>query len=237
MTLAFFCLLAVVVTLIGGLLPMGKLLSRAAMTRMLSLRGGILLAVAFTEVLPEAWRHGQVLAGWGALAAFGFLFAVSRFAMLDTCPEYLEDCRIHILSFAAIFALTTHSFIDGFNLSVSFAASATAGTAVGIALSLHKFADGFTLTTLFHQSGYSKKNSIILLVLVALATPIGGVLSAIGVSSLSPAITAFLMGFAAGFFIYIGANDILPGRHNRPDRATLAYSGLGILGMSALKFL
>ena len=216
---------------------MGGLLSRAAMSRLLSLRGGILLAVAFTEILPEALRYDQALAGWGALAAFGVLYAVSQFAMLDACPEYLEDCRVHVMSFAAVFALTSHSFVDGFNLSISFSASATAGTAVGIALSLHKLADGFTLTTLFHQSGYSRRNSLILLVAVALATPAGSVLSAMGASLLSSAAMAFIMGFAAGFFIYIGASDILPGLHKRPDRATLAYFGLGMLGMSSLKFL
>ena len=234
----FFAALAFIMTLLGGLFPLAKdTISRKGMWRLFSLRAGLLLAVAFTEILPEALKQNPVWAGWGALAAFVLLFVMSNFSMVDTCSEYLEQCQRHTIGWVALLALTVHSFIDGFNLSVSYSAGAAAGTAVGVALALHKIADGFTLTSLLKQSGYAKTASLAALVLVAAATPLGSFLSSMGLRGFSPAASAGWLGFAAGSFIYISAMDILPRLHHNEDKACLGYFGLGLFGLAALRVL
>lgn len=233
-----FTVLAVVMTFVGGFSHWAQsLLSRRGIGRLFSIRAGILLAVAFTEILPEAWSQNHILAGWAALLAFALLFIMGHFAMLDSCPEYIERRRIHYLGWTALFALTSHSFIDGFNLSVSFSAGQSAGIAVGLALALHKIADGFTLTALFHQSGYGLRRSFWGLCGVAAATPLGSLISSQGLGRVSPGVSAALLGFAAGSFIYIAAADILPRLHENEDKAGLLYFGLGLFGMAALKIL
>ena len=237
--LVSFAFIAVIMTLVGGLFPfIGSLFSRPGISRLFYLRAGILLCVAFTEILPEAWSLHHILAGWGALAAFVGLFAMGNFAMTDSCPEYLEQCSVHYLGWTALFALTIHSFIDGFNLAVSFSAGERAGLAVGLALALHKIADGFTLTSLFSQGGYSPSRSRLALIGVATATPLGVILSSQGnFAGLPSSVEAALMGFAAGSFIYIAASDILPRIHRNKDRVGLVYFGLGMLAMAALRIL
>ena len=240
MTLTLFTLLAVVMTFIGGLAqPAQALLSRAGLNRLFSVRAGILLAVALTEILPEAWRLSATTAGWAAVGAFLALHAMANYAMLDSCGEYLEECRVHYLGWTAMLALTLHSFIDGFNLAVSFAAGARAGVAVGLALGLHKIADGFTLTSLFRQSGFDEPKTKRLLVFVALATPAGAFLSspAMGLTALPSGIEAGLLGFAAGSFIYVAASDVLPRMHREGDRQGVLYFAAGLIGMGALRLL
>lgn len=240
MSLLFFTALAVVMTFLGGRLPYARrVFSRELMSRLFSARAGILLAVAFTEILPEAWTLNEAAAGWSALGAFVLLFAIGSYAMLDSCGEYLEECRVHYLSWTALAALTVHSFIDGFNLSVSFSAGERAGIAVGLALALHKIADGFTLTSLFQQSGYSRRKGEIALFLVSAATPGAVIVSqpAFGFGGFSMTVEASLLGFAAGSFIYIAASDVLPRVHKRLDRANLLCFSLGLFGMAALKIL
>jgi zinc transporter ZupT len=242
MTLLFFTVLAVAMTFVGGLLPAAQaLLSRAGLSRLFSVRAGILLAVALTEILPEGWKISPVVAGWGAAGAFLALFALGNYAMLDSCGEYMEDCHVHYLGWTAMAALSVHSFIDGFNLSVSFSAGQKAGIAVGLALALHKIADGFTLISLFKQAGFARARCLRLLVLVALATPLGSFLSSrAALSSLPPGLEAALMGFAAGSFIYVAAADVLPRMHrqsHQTDHKGVLYFAAGLVGMAALRLL
>jgi zinc transporter ZupT len=235
-----FTALAFVMTFVGGLTPLAKaVMSRAGLSKLFSVRAGILLAVALTEILPEGWLIQPAWTGWSAAVAFLALFALGNYAMIDSCGEYMEDCRVHYLGWTAVFALSLHSFIDGFNLAVSFDAGAEAGAAVGLALALHKVADGFTLVTLFHQAKFSKAKTRNLLILVASATPLGAWLcSSASLSSMPPSLEASLLGFAAGSFIYVAAADVLPRMHKGGDKAAHAgWFGLGLVGMAALRLL
>ncbi|MFH1724651.1 MAG: ZIP family metal transporter [Elusimicrobiota bacterium] len=227
---------AVAMTVAGGLVPLvERLFTRRWLWRMFSLRSGVLLAVAFTEILPEAWRHSPAIAGWGALIAFALLFAMGTLAMGDTCPEYLESCSVHLLGATALAALFAHSFIDGLNLTVSFSAGALAGTTIGVALALHKLVDGFTLTSLLARSGYSRGATLAALAAIAAATPVGSLASLWKISDLPPGLMAGALGFAAGSFVYIGAADIMPRLHRTEDKGCLAFFAAGLAAIAALR--
>lgn len=231
-----FNLMAVAMTLLGGLLPLTqKIFSREALKRLFSLRSGILLAIVFTEVLPESLRASPFFAGWGALGAFLLLYAMASFWAQDTCLEYIEDCRVHILGWAALAALSIHAFLDGLNLSFSFNAGAFAGTAIGITLALHKLADGFTLTSLFRQAGFSPPKNMACLFTMAFATPLGALLGYQSSLKLGPEAMALMLGFASGSFLYIAAADILPRLHTSDDRTSLVYFGVGLFGVAAIR--
>lgn len=227
---------AVGATFVGGWVPTARaFLSRTGLWRMFALRAGILLGVTFTEVLPAGWGQHPSFAGWGALAAFTLLLIMESYAMVDSCPEYLEECDVHALGWMALAALWAHSFIDGFNLGVSFKAGEAAGAAVGFALTIHKVADGFTLTTLFQQAGHSPRQAAWGLFAVACATPIGAMASSAGLSSLDPRVAASLLGFAGGSFLYIGSADLLRRVHRAQDRYCLLFFGIGLFGMAMLQ--
>lgn len=224
-----FNFVAAALTLVGGLLPLAPgALSPRLLWRLFSLRSGVLLAIAFVEVLPEAWRASPTGAGWGAALAFGLLYAMGTLAMSDACPEFLEDCSMHLLSASALAALFLHSFIDGVNLTAAFTAGGLAGGAVGTALALHKLLDGFTMTSLLSKSGYARGPALAALAAVAAATPLGSLASAAGLSQLPPTAAATGLGFAAGSFVYIAASDVLTRLHRSEDRGSLAFFAAGL---------
>lgn len=223
-------------TLVGGLLPLAPgALSPRWLWRLFSLRSGVLLAVAFVEVLPEAWGLSPSGAGWGSALAFGLLYAMGTLAMSDACPEFLEGCSVHLLSGSALAALFLHSFIDGLNLTAAFAAGGLAGGAVGTALALHKLLDGFTMTSLMAKSGYARAGSLAALAAVAAATPLGSAASAAGLSALPPAAAAAGLGFAGGSFVYIAASDVLTRLHRSEDRAGLGFFAAGLALIAFLR--
>lgn len=228
--------LAVAATIAGGAAPViDRVVARAGLWRVQAFRAGILIAVAFGDVLPEAWRLAPAYAGWGALAAFVFCYAAENIAPLDPCHEASEDCHAHPLGKAAIAGLFLHSFFDGVNLGAAAFAGAPVLVAVGAATILHKLADGFTISTML--SGDSPGLRRAALAAVALATPIGALLSSAAASRLEPRAFALLLAFAGGSFVYIGAAEVIPRLHHREHGAwsSLASFGAGLAAMLLMR--
>lgn len=236
MILVAVLLLAVAATLAGGAAPVvDQVVARAGLWRVQAFRSGILIAVAFGDVLPEAWRLAPAFAGWGALAAFAFCYAAENVAPLDPCREASEDCSAHPLGKAAVAGLFLHSFFDGVNLgSASFAGTAVL-VAVGAATILHKLADGFTITTMLRGGSPELRRAA--LAVVALATPAGALLSSAVAARLEPWAFSLLLSFAGGSFVYIGAAEVLPRLHHRGHGAasSLASFGAGLAVMLVMR--
>lgn len=222
-------------TLAGGFLPqLGRLLTKARLSRALALRSGLLLAIAFGDVLPEAWAAGPRLAGLAAFAAFALCFCAEYFAMGDSCHEAVEECHSHALGTAALVGILAHSFVDGVNLGAARLAGVNTLVAAGFAVVVCHLADGFTLTTLFARSGFPRAGVTAFLAAVGLATAAGAAASATTAAGLSAGPTALLLGFAGGSFVYVGAADIIPRLHRDRDPAALGYFGAGAAAMAGL---
>lgn len=235
--LGFLLLLALAATAAGGLLPAAdSIVRQAGLWRLLAFRSGLLIAIAFTDVLPGALRLDPATAGWSALLAFILGYASESLVMSDPCHEAAEGCRSHALGTMALAALVLHSLVDGLNLGALTVVSASALAAAGVSMLVHKFADGFTLSTLFRESGWTRPATALGLCAVALATPAGALLSRQGALRLEPRQLAALLGFAGGSFVYISAAELLPRLHRGRDRVSLASFGAGLAAMVALHF-
>lgn len=235
--LAFLLLAALAATAAGGLLPAADaVVRRAGLWRLLAFRSGLLIAIAFTDVLPGALRIGPAVAGWSALLAFILGYASENLVMSDPCHEAAEGCRSHALGGLALAALFLHSLVDGFNLGALTLVSASALAAAGVSMLVHKFADGFTLTTLFREAGWGRAATAAGLAGVALATPLGAVLSRYGAMRLEASALAAVLGFAGGSFVYISAAELLPRLHRGRERSALASFGAGLAAMLLLHY-
>ena len=67
------------------------------------------------------------------------------------------------------------------------------------------------------HSGWSKRKALVFNLISGLAFPLGGVLAYLASSELN---LAFLVPFAAGNFIYIGASDLVPEVNKHHGAAT-----------------
>jgi zinc transporter ZupT len=233
--LTVLLVLALLATVAGGALPSaGAFVRSVGLPRLLAFRSGLLIAIAFTDVLPSGLRLGPAQAGWSALAAFVLGYASENLVMSDPCHEAAEDCHSHALGAVALGALFLHSFIDGLNLGALSYVSASTLAAAGVSMLVHKFADGFTLVSIFSEAGYSRARTASGLATVALATPAGALASRVGAMNLEPAHLAVLLGFAGGSFVYIAAAELLPRLHRGRDAKTFASFGAGLAAMLAL---
>jgi ZIP family zinc transporter len=220
-------LLTGLATLLGGTLALRL---RSSLDLLLGFGAGVVLGVALFDLMPEAVSLGGAGKALGALDIAGAIaIGFAAYLVLDQTAAALARSgawRGHL----GAAALTTHSLMDGLGIGLAFQVSPTVGAIVAFAVLAHDSLDGANTVTLVVSSGAGTGAARRWLLADAVA-PLAG----IGLSRLIvvPQTTlAVLLGVFGGFFLYIGASELLPRALNgrpRPSTTAAALLGLGVI--------
>jgi len=220
--------LTVVSTFLGGAIALRM---RRDLTTLIALTGGIVVGVALFDVLPEAidavGNSERVTALVGA--GFLFFFFAERLLVLhhrDEPEQARGHAQVGVLGAAG---LSLHSLIDGLGIGLAFGLDTTTGLLVFVAVISHDFADGLnTVSFILSQSG-DRRKALTWLTIDAVAPLIGAI---IGASiSISEHSLGHLLALYAGFFLFMGATDLLPEAHRHPSRLRVALTGAGFVAI------
>jgi len=209
-------------TLAGGILAL-RLADRAGL--ILGVSAGAVVGVALLDLLPEALKLATPDQSrmTTTLVALGFLIylVVDRSFLL--AAKKGGGHRGHL----GAASLTAHSLLDGVAIGLGFQASPAVGAVLAAAVLAHDLADGANTVTVSQIGGRSVIRARVWLAADALAPLVG-----IGISRLMtppPQTLAWLLALFAGFFLYIGASELLPGSHHgHPSLWTTATTVLGV---------
>jgi zinc transporter ZupT len=211
-------------TMLGGLFAL-KLRDRLHL--ILGFSAGAVVGVAFFDLLPEALRLGTIGYDVGtvvSVVALGFLLylIIDRAILLHTHCD--DDAASHGGVGAA--TLSLHSFLDGIGIGLGFHVSTTVGAIVALAVLAHDFSDGINTVSYILKSGGDRAGALRWLLIDALA-PVLGVLVTL-LFTMSEQSLALLLALFSGFFLYIGASDLIPESHHaHPVRWTTLSTVLG----------
>ena len=212
-------LLAFAMTLAGGLFA---LRIERYMTLVLGFSAGAVIGVALFDLMPEALaldRH----------ASLTFVLVGAGYAAYHLIHRNIG----HGSRRGALGGLTlsVHSFLDGLAIGVSFGVSAAAGAVVTVGVVVHDLCDGINTVTVVRRAGAGDHAARRWLYVDALAPVVG---AAVGWSlGLEGGSLGFALALFAGFFLYIGATNLLPAASAHPD-AGLAAGFATALGMAML---
>jgi zinc transporter ZupT len=189
----------------------------------LGFSAGAVIGVAFFDLLPEAINVGMkyhspsTILAWTAL---GFLFYLA----LDRMVSFHRDSA-HRGGFTAS-VLCIHSVLDGVAIGLAFQTSRVIGIVVTIAVLAHDFSDGINTMNVVLKNRGARSEAFRWLVLDAVA-PIIGIISTLFFSLPGDGFGVALALFG-GFFLYIGASDLIPESfHAHPKFLTTAMTLLG----------
>lgn len=198
MTLLIVAVAAFIATFSGGLFALRTFDKRYLV---LAFSAGAVVAVALFELLPEAIVLGSPSTGVSTLltgTALGFL----GYLVLDR----IQWLRAHLGAGAG--GLSMHSMVDGVAIGLAFQASRPAGMVLTAAVLVHDFSDGInTASVVLRQSG-DRSRAIRWLWVDALAPGIG--LASTALFSVPPGTLGMVLAVLSGFFLYIGASDLVP---------------------------
>jgi zinc transporter ZupT len=207
-------------TLCGGLLALRL---RDKLHLILGFSAGAVIGVAFFDLLPEAINFGTQLhdpATVLSFSALGFLLYLVMDRILLFHGEGAPRSGV------AASVLCVHSLLDGIAIGLAFQASHQIGIVVTIAVLTHDFSDGINTMNIVLRNGGDRRQAFRWLLLDASA-PVVGVASTLFFTLPGSAFGTALALFA-GFFLYIGASDLIPeSYHAHPKFLTTAMTLAG----------
>jgi zinc transporter ZupT len=226
--LSFFTFIS---TFLGGLFA---LKNRDKLHYIMSFTAGVLLAVCFFDILPEAINivvaNHLDMTPMFIMLVVGFLFfhILEKSIIIHHAHEdEYADHKHPSVGLLGASGLSFHSFLDGVGIGLGFHVSPHVGMLIAIAVIAHDFSDGLNTVTLMLANKNTKKKALQLLLLDAV-TPIIGVLSTF-IFKIPENLLVIYLGFFAGFLLYIGASDLLPEAHSK--HSSFKLIGLTILGV------
>lgn len=225
----FISILASVAAFAGGMIA---LRFRDKLHLILGLSAGAVLGAALFDLIPEAIELGGSTYSVGTittLTAVGFLLylildRVFSFHIHNNHDHELDDHSTGGSLGAASFCL--HSLIDGVAIGLAFQASSTIGAVVAIAVVAHRFSDGINTVGVILKHRGKDAHARTWLSAVAIAPLVGTAITF--AISVSDSTLAIILALFAGFFLYIGASDLIPeGHHSHSKILTTIMTILG----------
>lgn len=232
MILILIGIAAGIATYIGGSLA---LRFRDRVPLILGFSAGAVIGVALFDLLPEAFELGAPFHEFSTLAAIiaiGFMaYMLIDRALLLLAPAE-SDHRGHV----GAGSLTVHSFLDGLGIGLAFQVSPGLGATVALAVLVHDFSDGINTVNLSLSRTGKTHVAQGWLIADALA-PLAGIFAASLIHA-NERTFSLLLALFAGFFLYIGASELLPDSHHRhPRYSTALITVLGaVLMWAAIHF-
>jgi len=199
----------------------------------LGFSAGAVIGVAFFDLLPEALDQGEkyvssaTLLRWVALGFLTYLI-LDRIILFHGQAAHSHERQAPAARRGTLgaFSLSAHSVLDGVAIGLGFHASAAVGIVVTIAVLVHDFSDGINTTNVILKNGGDRPRALRWLIADAVAPALGIALTyliAIPDGFFGPMLALF-----AGFFLYIGASDLIPeSQHAHPKILTTITTLLG----------
>ena len=186
---------------------------------------GYMLAVAFAEVLPEAFAAGGSQAAVFVLLGY-LLVHLSQHTLTPHFHFGEETHRVsHSAGVSALIGLLLHTFFDGVAIASGFAVSTELGLLLFIAIFLHKLPEGVTISSIQIAGGTAPMRALGSAALLGAATVIG---------VLATDYVGFLaehgLALSAGVTIYVGASNLVPEFQGKPGwrLPTVFFLGSGV---------
>ncbi len=216
LTVFFFSLIGGVVSLIGGIfLLRSKQSAKVLAMYATPFAAGVLLAAAFSDLLPEALERSDN----PDLVLIYTLYGILGFFFLERFLRWFHHHHEHEGKNTASNSLiiigdTLHNALDGVAIGAAFLINTPTGIIATAAVAMHEIPQEIGDFGLLLNNGMKRSKVLIVNVVSALATTVAALLT-FGLGGQNDFPIPYLLALTAGFFIYIATSDIIPEIHEK----------------------
>jgi len=195
-----------------------------------SFAAGLILGIAFFHLFPESLELSEN----ALLFIFlGFLlfYLLENIMVLHSGSEIHFKAKSnpqHTKGMVMFSGLFFHSLLDGIIIGVGFEVDLKVGLLTSLGVILHEFPEGVTTFSILIAS-IKRKTALKLSIAVAIATPLGALISLTFIGGLTESVVGLLLAMAGGSFLYIAASDLIPETHEEKGFVNAGFLLLGVL--------
>ena len=207
---------------------------------LLAFSGSFLIGISFLKLVPEVFSSQAKYIG--LFVMLGFLIQL----VLELITEGAEHGHNHshsegekVSPFLLLTGLCIHSFLEGMPIVGAFSTGIQHTLVLGIVI--HNIPISLTLMSLFLHYGLSKKRAVFFLVVFALMTPLGSILSNIIHMISQTSITLYfnyIMAVVIGIFLHVSTSILFETeenhRYNFQKFITVCFGILVAFGLSMI---
>ena len=237
-----YSFLAGLATTVGALfimlfgMPGKKLLSA-----LLGFAGGVMLAIALFDLMPEALEHGSmtsVLVGFLVGVFIMYLLDIfiphahlsfSKDVALESAPnDAAVDKNILRIGYFIFLGIALHNLPEGLAIGAGLEASPELGLYIAVAIGMHNIPEGIAVAGPLRAGGLSVAKVIFLTLIAGLMAPLGAALG-LAFFNISPLFIAGGLAFAAGAMVYIVNDELIPQSHKLNNHIAIGGLIVGLL--------
>lgn len=176
---------------------------------------GSLIGGAFFHMIPAALDGGSDGLGIGIAVVAGFttFFILEQLLHWHHCHRAQSECK-QPLTYLILIGDALHNFLGGLAIAGTFLIDIRLGITSWLAAAAHEIPQELGDFGVLVHGGWSKRRALFFNVLSGLTFLLGGLL-AYGLSFRVD--VSWLIPFAAGNFLYIGASDLVPEVNKQHD--------------------
>jgi zinc and cadmium transporter len=196
---------------------------------------GSLIGGAFFHMIPAGMLHSGISTGFFVwiIAGFTTFFALEQLLHWHHCHRASTSCK-KPLTYLILIGDGLHNFIGGLAIAGTFVVDIRLGIMAWLAAAAHEVPQELGDFGVLIHGGWDKRKALLFNVLSGLAFLSGGLIAYAFSFNMD---ISFLIPFAAGNFLYIGASDLVPEVNKHEDARVNLISLVSFLVGISLMYL
>lgn len=202
-------LLMSAIALVGSIaLVLSEQMLQRLVLPLVAFAAGSLLGGAFFHMIPASLASGigDVTVYALILAGFAVFFGLEQFLHWHHCHRADTECK-KPLTYLILIGDGLHNFLGGLAVAGTFLIDIRLGLVTWLAAAAHEVPQELGDFGVLVHGGWPRRQALFYNVLSALTFLLGGIIAYLASFRLD---VSFLVPFAAGNFLYIGAADLIP---------------------------